>query len=72
MSMYDAFKYFEPMANLVADEGVDVNVAPHGWLARVIRVLRGRRTLPQPARPAMTLVRSALGPPAASRTQTAA
>ncbi|HEY1831970.1 MAG TPA: hypothetical protein VGG38_17185 [Acidimicrobiales bacterium] len=73
MSMYDAFKYFEPMARLVANEGVDVNVTPQsheGWLARVIRVRRGRRSLPQAVQPVLIVAGApwALRPPAGSQT----
>jgi hypothetical protein len=74
--MYDAFKYLEPMARLVANEGVDANAAPEpqeGWLVRVIRVLRRRPAITQPVTtPSMTVVRSAIGPSVAQRTGTAA
>jgi hypothetical protein len=48
--MYDAFKYFERMAELVADDGVDLSTTPRDhWLARVIRVLRRRQGAPRPS-----------------------
>jgi hypothetical protein len=58
MSMYDAFKYFSRMAELVADDGVDESpTAPDRWPARLIRVLRRRQGAHRPRSvPSLTVV----------------